>query len=182
MSKLTSRDQALFNLDNKISRFGWTAYYILGGPGPPWLYTLGLIERFGHPELITLGLSPESSHGLVSKIVRGLEDGQRLRPGRQTLHRLEGRRLAVVPVDDAHWQEPYDYFLGWLDYYEAVGRQVAREALQLVWADESDVLPWESGFDKGSQAAAAAPRHPADRRHVTSAYGFSVWSRTEARR
>ena len=147
MTKLTSRDQALLNLDSKISRFGWTAYYIFDGPGPPWLYTIGLVERFDHPELIILGLSPEAAHGLVNQFVQTLEDGGSFKPGRQTLRRFEGYRMALVAVDDAYWQEPEDYFLGWLDYYKATRRSVPQRALQLVWPDEADRLPWESGFD-----------------------------------
>ena len=103
MSNMKPRDQALFNLEAKISRFGWTAYYISGGPGPDWHYTIGLVDRFDHPELITLGLDHRSAHAAAHEVVHRLETGVSLTPGRKAKHSLLEIPMALVPVDDAYW-------------------------------------------------------------------------------
>jgi len=152
MSNMKPRDQALFNLEAKISRFGWTAYYISGGPGPDWHYTIGLVDRFDHPELITLGLDHRSAHAAAHEVVHHLEAGESLTPGRHTKHSLLEIPMALVPVDDAYWMKPYDYFLGWFDYYRATDRQLQRQALQIVWSDDEQRLPWEKDFDSQYEA------------------------------
>lgn len=48
--------------------------------------------------------------------------------------------------------KPYDYFLGWLDNYRATNRQLQRRALQIVWPDDEQWLPWEKDFDSQYEA------------------------------
>lgn len=146
MSHLTGRDQLLFNLEGRISRFGWSCYYILGDPGPPWLYTIGLVEGFEHPELIVFGLDQHSAHGLATRVLERLKSGVEIGAGRHAGERLDGLPIAYLEVDVANWREPSDYFLGWLDYYRALDKNPDRRALQLVWSDEEGHLPWDKHF------------------------------------
>ena len=147
MSNMTSRDLALFSLEAKIGKFGWTAYYITGGPDADWHYTIGLVDRFDHPELITLGLDHVSAHSAAQEVVERLEAGDRLTPGRDTKHELLGIPMALVPVDDVYWTAPHDYFLGWIDYYGATNKKLERRALQIVWSDDEHRFPWEKDFE-----------------------------------
>lgn len=146
MSQVTERDQLLFNIEGRISRYGWSCYYIFGGAGPPWLYTIGLVEGFGHPELIIFGLDQSSAHGLATRVVERLTSEVKVPPGRHAGERLDGLPVAYLEVDRAYWREPSDYFLGWLDYYRALERTLDQRALQLVWSDEQGHLPWDERF------------------------------------
>jgi hypothetical protein len=146
MSQETERDQLLFNLEGRISRYGWSCYYIFGGSGPPWLYTIGLVEGFGHPELIIFGLDQSSAHGLATRMVERLTSEVQVTTGRHAGERLDGLPVAYLEVDRAYWREPSDYFLGWLDYYRAMERTLDQRALQLVWSDEQGHLPWDERF------------------------------------
>lgn len=145
MSELTGRDQLLFNIEGRIDRYGWSCYYIFGGPGPPWLYTIGLVERWDHPELIVFGLDQDSAHGMVTRAVELIESGAAPTLGRAAGEQLDGFPVAFLGVDDRYWREPSDYFLGWLDFYGAVGRRLEPRAIQLVWSHEGR-FPWEQGF------------------------------------
>jgi hypothetical protein len=146
MNDLTGRDELLFNIEGRINRHGWSCYYIFGGPGPPWLYTIGLVERFHHAELILFGLDQGSAHGAVTRAIERIESGAELRFGREAGERLDDIPVAFLKVEDTYWREPSDYFLGWLDYYGAVERTPERRAIQLVWSDEDGRFPWQKGF------------------------------------
>ena len=146
MSQVTERDQLLFNIEGRISRYGWSCYYIFGGAGPPWLYTIGLVEGFGHPELIIFGLDQSSAHGLATRMVERLTSEVEVATGRHAGEGLDGLPVAYLEVDQAYWREPSDYILGWLDYYRALERTLDQRALQLVWSDESGHLPWDERF------------------------------------
>jgi hypothetical protein len=56
--------------------------------------------------------------------------------------------------------KPYDYFPGWLDYYRATDRQLQRRALQIVWSDDEQRLPWEKDFDSQYEAIQPLPDRP----------------------
>ncbi len=79
-------------------------------------------------------------------MVERIESGVKVGVGRDKGERLNGIPTAYLEVDDRFWREPSDYFLGWLDYYQASGRNPDRRALQLVWSDDDGRFPWDEGF------------------------------------
>jgi hypothetical protein len=87
MTDFTLRDEALLNLEAKIAKYGWTAYYILAEQ--PWLYSIGLMENSNHPELITIGLDQDSAYNAVHRIGKLLEDGTVLQRGQRSCSPVE---------------------------------------------------------------------------------------------
>src|SRR6056297_3028495 len=66
-----------------IERFGW---HVAGvepeGMRPGWAYTIGMLERYDHPELIVTGLCCfDCGHSVLNAAGRVVADGGRLEPG-----------------------------------------------------------------------------------------------------
>lgn len=147
MKRMTFTDELLFSIEANISRCGWHATAVFGGPEPPWVYTIGIIETWSHPELIVFGLDAGSAHWLLSAVVDDLKAGVAHETGRDTEFDLDGTRVCLLPVSDRYWRPNYDYLLWWPRYYRARGSDLQPEALQLVWSDEEGRFPWDDGFD-----------------------------------
>lgn len=50
-----SYEEVLDDLDACVRRYGWAVQGVEGRR--PWAYTIGLAERFGHPELVLAGIA-----------------------------------------------------------------------------------------------------------------------------
>lgn len=100
------RDEALFNLEAKISTYGWTSYYIFGGPGPPWLYTIGLTEMVGHPELVVFGLDQISAYGMATRVIEEITSGREFTAGRDAGENLDATPVAFLEAADRFWVSP----------------------------------------------------------------------------
>lgn len=147
MDTFTPADQALFETDASIAKYGFHATAVLGGhEGPSWVYTVGLLETHDHPELITFGLPPGAAHGVISAIVEQIREGTRHPAGREHPFDVDRIPVCLIPVLDEYWRHPCDYLIGCPHYYGARGAKVELRALQLVWSDEHGKLPWEPGF------------------------------------
>jgi hypothetical protein len=48
----------------------------IGTEGPPFFYTIGLMETCHHPEFIIFGLDAESAHALFSGLICHIHAGQ----------------------------------------------------------------------------------------------------------
>lgn len=111
-------EEALDGLHDKIKRFGWAIQYVEPSPGNPgWGYTIGLIERLHHPELVVVGLDPRQTALLLHDFVSRINDGERF--GGQSLASLPNRSVVrFVPVHPtqfaagvmAQWNNVYDTY------------------------------------------------------------------------
>jgi hypothetical protein len=124
-----------------IDRFGWHLVLIPPDHGASgWVHTIGLDERFAHPELIVFG----NDLGVLAPIVNAL--GERVRGGERfaaegELHGvLEGLPVAFRTVA-AKWTEPFLGNAAWHYQRESVA------ALQCFWPDPNGHFPWQAGFD-----------------------------------
>ena len=110
-------------------------------------YTIGLLYRYDHPELIVFGQKPDWQHWLLNALRDEVQAGARFEPDTACTTVLDGFRLTfkAVPVE----QLP-EYF-GWaLWFYRDVAPDASPlRALQVVWPDLADVLPWEPGYRAG---------------------------------
>src|SRR3546814_19040579 len=70
-------DEMLAGLHGVVERFGWAVQGVEAST--PWTYTIGLTERFGHPELVLVGIDIS----LAMNILNALAD------------RVAGEELAV---------------------------------------------------------------------------------------
>lgn len=124
-----------------IERFGWHAALIPPeGPVPGWVLSIGLGERFGHPELIAFGADLRLLHALVNRAGADVRAGSRYEAGREYSGLLENLRCAFRRVDP-RWREVFLGNAGW--YYR--GR--SWDAIQCFWPDASGRFPWDPRFD-----------------------------------
>jgi hypothetical protein len=58
-----------------VREFGWYAASI-NDHEPPFLYTIGLMQTFNHPELIMFGLEADNMHALFSQLAHDIRAGR----------------------------------------------------------------------------------------------------------
>jgi hypothetical protein len=148
---LAWRDQADAWVTECVRTYGVYIQYVGGGacavPGcscddddqPPFAYTVGLFG-LNHPELVTVGLSIETSAGVLNHVARRVMDGQHLIPGAllgfdQWPHRVVPE---VLP-------NPGEILFTANSYYQRPDH-ASVPALQLSYDDEAGRFPWEAGY------------------------------------
>ena len=108
--------------------------------GLGWSYTIGVFDTCGKPEIITIGLKPETAHFALNEAAKMLRAGVDLTTGR---HReLIGQvECEFRPVDEK-W---IGHLMGWaIWYYDDTRFPV----LQAVYPDLENRFPEEEGFDR----------------------------------
>lgn len=124
-----------------IERVGWHVVLI-----PPdertagWAHTVGLLERFDHPELLVFGGDLERIGPLLNAVAARVREGARLEAGSLLEGIVQGLPLAVRAVAP-RWVEP---FLGNAAWH---AERPDLPALQILWPDPAGRFPWDPGFD-----------------------------------
>ena len=59
-----------------VQQYGWYVANVADAD-PPFLYTIGLMENWQHPEFIIFGLDANNAYALLSELVNDLRDGKR---------------------------------------------------------------------------------------------------------
>jgi hypothetical protein len=140
-------EELLRQTDRRINHFGFTMLGI--GPGadqPSWIYTVGLTDRYRHPELAVLGEEPDVSFLLLGILAQRVIEGERFSAG-EHIH-VDEFCFHFEPVDARIWHG--DLFNQWHWYYDWRGTGVpAMAALELVpglpdsdGTDLTEVVPW----------------------------------------
>jgi hypothetical protein len=108
--------------------------------GLGWSYTIGIFDTSGKPEIITVGLPPETAHFALNESAKLLRAGVDLTKGR---HRdLIGQVDCEFRPVDPKWVE---HLMGWAAWYYDGG---AFPVLQVVYPDRQNRFPEDEGFDK----------------------------------
>ena len=115
-----------------IARYGWQAVTVEGNIDQAAIsYSVGLTE-LRHPEIIVAGRRQDEACGMLSEMVAMVLCHRHvLEPGMEL--KLEQRRVYLAPMES-----PNGILLVGHSTY---GKRL--RALQAVWADDSDNLPWE---------------------------------------
>jgi hypothetical protein len=127
-------------VDEHIATIGWS---LIGVESPPglagqgWAYTIGLIESFGHPELIVTGRQVVDAGRILNSLGELVRGGSRLKPGESA--RLGPNLVGVCAVDATHLER--GRFAAWIDYYTHRSGPPSWEALQVICGDE--LCCWE---------------------------------------
>ncbi|MDT0213811.1 DUF4262 domain-containing protein [Rothia sp. ARF10] len=108
-----------------------------GEPGPAFAYTVGLLHRAGHPELLLSGLDPVVMHHVLNDVARRVLRGRLLDPGDALEDVLVGVPLAVEQVAPDALADA----VTWSRWFHR--RDV--DALALVWPTTDDIFPWQPG-------------------------------------
>ena len=136
-------------LMENVDEVGWH-YVVVSGDdeGPGFVFTIGLFQNREHPELIVVGLPPETANGLLDILMLKIfGENERIEPFRRYDDVAKGLALVFVPVGVEHYRD-YLGYANW--YYGALPKPYP--ALQLVWPDKGGRFPWEEGYDRAFDA------------------------------
>lgn len=104
-------DEAQADLNHRKERFGWALQGVEGSR--PWVYSIGLSERFGHPELVMAGVPIDAAMAVINALGRRIMAGEDLVDGDRVQEGETGLEVgAVHPVHIANglvgqWEEHY---------------------------------------------------------------------------
>lgn len=131
----------LRKVDEIIRRVGWCVQGVGGGDDdPPFAYTVGLTETFGHPEIFIVGFGFQMSQNVLNSAADAIRRG----------HRLDSNKLADEVIQN------FPVAVRTLGKKQAGARgKVARaryapkgfEAVQMFLPDASGRFPWDPACD-----------------------------------
>lgn len=126
-----------------IKDFGWHLTGVeQSARSPSWVYSIGLIERFDHPELIVTGICcmPCAAQGL-NEIGTLIQEGSRFSTGDELAGGCPGGTARFGAVHPSHWTT--DRFNAWVNHYGPQRQTLEPSALQVItrsldgpWQDE----------------------------------------------
>jgi len=104
-----SHETAMQALDLQIKIHGWVVVQV-GDDENVFSYTIGLVENFGHPELVVVDVDRRYQQGLINELAEGVAAN-----GRLALDRPSTRGVSCVGVHPNHLHG--DYFGMWAARY-----------------------------------------------------------------
>jgi hypothetical protein len=140
-------DQEDAHLAQTIRAHRWAVQYVGEGeePGEPaFAYTIGLYG-LGHPELVVVGLGPESAHGILNRVAEMVGNGRDLVVGERLTwpDRDEGLIVELLP-------NPGEVVLAANRFYERPA-EYSVPAYQLTWAYTGGAFPWDDDYPCGPE-------------------------------
>ena len=109
---------------------------------PAFVYSIGLFEKFKHPEIIVFGLRHEVMGAMVNHARDEIREGVIFQAGATYSGFLEGYEVHFLAVDGKNYGD-YLGYAGW--YY---GYSWDFPVLQMVWPDKENRWPWEGPFNE----------------------------------
>lgn len=124
-----------------VEEFGCSVVNVAGtNHGLGWSYTIGIFDTCGKPEIVTVGLPPETACAALNEAAKLMRAGVDLTKGRRSdlIGRVECEFRPVAPKWVAH-------LMGWaIWYYDGSDFPV----LQAVYPDLENHFPEDKDFDK----------------------------------
>lgn len=108
---------------------------------PSFAYSIGLWQKFKHPEIICFGLNTKTLHALINDTAEVVKNGHAIETGKNYNDFFEDARSEFIKVDQRNL---VDYFGTALNYYD----NEDFPAIQLIWTDRNDKFPWENDFEE----------------------------------
>ena len=135
-------------LREDVEKHGWHVLNVLskGGTSPGWSYSVGLFHTFGHPEIVVVGLPPDTGHAIINDVGAAIRAGRRLEDGMVDAGFLEGYDSLFRQVPASRYES---HFGRAIDFYGGTDFPV----LQLVYPDREGRWPWEEGVAAGFREA-----------------------------
>jgi len=139
-----------------IEEFGCSVISVKGtNHGSGWSYTIGVFDTSNRPEIITVGLLPETARSALNRAAKLLRNGIDLSRGRH--HDLIGEVDCEFRPVDPKWIRQ---LMGWaVWYYEGVDFPL----LQAVYPDLENRFPEDAGFNQAFEQPLMQPNAPMGR-------------------
>lgn len=125
-----------------VEKFGW--YVALFEPTenePSFAYTIGLWKTYGHPEIISFGLTTKTLHEILNNAGKKVKEGNNLTTEQDNLDIFEIVPAQFIAVDKNRISDYFGYCMQFNDYKDF-------PALQLVWTDRQGRFPWQPEFER----------------------------------
>jgi len=117
-------------------------HILLVGPDhPKWAYSVGLYDRFQHPEIIIFGLKPEVAQWMINELAARIQKGERFEDGATADGFLDGDYICTTRTMADEWREPLIGYATW--FYRGCDFPV----VQCLWPDMEARPPWSRDFD-----------------------------------
>lgn len=137
-----SKDDLLADTKLNIEKYGLQVIMVSAtNYCPSFAYSIGLTQTYKHPEIICFGLPDEFGHAIINDIASMIQNGVSIDTKKIYTNIFKDSRAAFLKVDKRNID---DYFGAAFNYY---GDKYF-EAMQLVWTDRNDILPWEDNFEE----------------------------------
>lgn len=108
---------------------------------PAYGYTIGLAERFDHPEIILIGLPPKTIQLILNSVGEYVRKGGRIVIGADYVDEfISNIPVKFVEVRHEHYPRYLQYAI---EYY----RNEDFVVMQLIWPDKLGQFPWEDKYD-----------------------------------
>ena len=134
-----AEDDAERKVISDIAEFGWHVILIAeDDEGPAFAFTIGLGPTLGHPELLMVGQKHKLMHIVLNNLGDDLRKGKRFAHGDTSTDIVDDFTCAFVAVAKENYRE-------WLGFARWYYRGNDFDALQIVWPDQQDRLPWDEG-------------------------------------
>ena len=139
-------DEHMLEMHDKIRRHGCTFTGVFGD-GPSWVYSTGLLDTYGHPELTVVGLPMAESFALVNTWAALIRAGVHPKVG-SAVDERGGFPARFIEVDARRCDPDTSQFADWHRYHDFIGcRTMPLRMLQLVYPDERGRFPGDDGYD-----------------------------------
>jgi hypothetical protein len=120
-----------------IERVGWSCLTI-HDIDPPFAYTVGLMQSYGHPELIIFGRA-EDDGAILTGLVSSIRAGSRLDVPKE-YDLLKGFPIATRRVHETHHEQHLGFAMG---FVRSIGRIGELEAIQVYVPDVDGRYPFQ---------------------------------------
>ena len=136
MVKTSGDDESEQRVIDDVANYGCHCVHIMAdGEQPPYSFTVGLFQSFGHPELIIFGLKSETSHQILAIVADAAQVNTPLDLAQPTDALLNNYSccFSKVPLTQYH---DHVGFCRW--YYGGN----AFPLYQIVWPSQNGLFPW----------------------------------------
>ena len=125
-----------------IEKYGWSVIMIEATDYlPSFAYSIGLWEKFNHPEIISFGLSLKTLHAIINDAGRLVKSGLIIETRRDYDDFFENGKSQFISIIPNYVTNYFGYAI---DFYNT--RDFP--ALQLTWTDRTNKFPWEPDFEE----------------------------------
>lgn len=107
---------------------------------PSFVYSIGLLQKFGHPEIICFGLKIDVMGSILNHACDLVRQEQKLETHKPYGGFIQGYDVQFIPVAKEYYGN-YLGYAGW--FYKTFDFPV----LQLVWPDKQSNYPWDGDFN-----------------------------------
>jgi hypothetical protein len=124
-----------------VAEYGWyVALFEANAATPAFGYTIGLWQTFGHPEIISFGLSEDALHTILNNAGDLVRQGQKIELQKDNWAIFNKSPAQFQPVHKSNVPDYFGYGMWYNQYREF-------PAIQLFWTDTGFKYPWEESFD-----------------------------------